>query len=423
MDLLTIKHHIDQLDNENELNELLDFLKAKINQPRDFNNFDIDLFNFIDNNFTQCNFINLYNKNYRNLEDITFTENLIIIRLRDMFNYNLLRSFTESDNEVEWHVSTSDQIALIAKLASTYKDKNFLLLTSLEFIDRELKKFSAIENLHVICVGGDILLEYDNFKKLDLVIEKEINDKHVLCLNNYPRPHRVGTVLYLIYKELDKFCNISFISNELREKLDVHQFEFYDASTCLDWIYFKDWELQAGLEKITHRLKTYNFFKEDVWTDYVDPNSQLHGNFTHKLAKHYKSSLVEIITETTCYEPTLNLTEKYSNSIYGCVFPILISTQGTVDYLRNIGFDTFDDIIDHSYDNEINPFYRLKKAIDLNQKIISNKELALSLWQNNLNRFIDNKSFFENKFYEIIKQKREQELIVYKNSISNNIKL
>ena len=420
MDLTAIKHYINSIQQRDDLFELLNLIKQKIDSPNRYTtNSDIDLINFINDNFPDCDFINLYSKNWRNLQDFTFTKNLIIIQLKDLFDYNFLRSFIETDEKIEWDVNISDQIGFLVELVKSHKDKNFLLLSNLEFLDKELERFSDIANLHAICIGGDILIEFDDYKNLDLVLEKQIQNKHVICLNNYPRPHRVGTVLYLLYKELDKFCNMSFISKALREKLDVHELKFYDTATCLDWIYFTDLNLKEDLEKITYRLRTYNFLQEEVWS--ADTDRQLSHNFKHRLARQYESSIVEIITESTCYESTLNLTEKYSNSIYGCNFPILISSQGTVAYLRELGFDVFDDIIDHSYDSEINPFYRLKKAIDLNEKIISDKEFAYSLWQNNKDRFLNNKLFLENKFYKIIKQKREKELLEYKNFISKNI--
>jgi hypothetical protein len=66
-----------------------------------------------------------------------------------------------------------------------------------------------------------------------------------------------------------------------------------------------------------------------------------------------------------------------------------------------MGYDMFDDIIDHSYDYEPNPFYRLKMAIDLNIDILTNKDLAISLYSKNRMRLDNN---IENyiKQYDII---------------------
>jgi hypothetical protein len=84
------------------------------------------------------------------------------------------------------------------------------------------------------------------------------------------------------------------------------------------------------------------------------------------------------------------LTEKYLNSVYGCNFPILLVSVGSIRLLRDIGFDMFDDIVDHGYDLAPNDC-RVEMALESNRPVISshydtsrllprlraNKELAL----------------------------------------------
>jgi hypothetical protein len=51
--------------------------------------------------------------------------------------------------------------------------------------------------------------------------------------------------------------------------------------------------------------------------------------------------------------------------------PIFLNVANTLPHIRELGFDLFDDIIDHSYDNEPNPYLRIKKTVDQLQKICS----------------------------------------------------
>lgn len=53
------------------------------------------------------------------------------------------------------------------------------------------------------------------------------------------------------------------------------------------------------------------------------------------------------------------ITEKTMMSIYNRQIPILLTLPNTVSYLRDLGFDMFDDIVDHSYDNEPDPDKRV----------------------------------------------------------------
>ena len=113
-------------------------------------------------------------------------------------------------------------------------------------------------------------------------------------------------------------------------------------------------------------------------------------NFIANLLPVYKNTAVEIITETTAAEGTAHLTEKYVNCVFGKCFPIIIGTFKNVELYRSMGYDMFDDIIDHSYDYEPNPFYRMKMAIDANIEIISDRDLAISLHEENKERFENN---------------------------------
>ena len=420
----------DFIANNNEIAQLYDILaltEKKIKTLKfsvDRYPYFVDLEKFLKNNFTNYTHEILQaNHNWRQLQNTNFDKDLIFIQMFDGFEYNLLRSFTEENDSIKWQYRQSEQIKFLVSLAKTHPQKVFVLLTSLKFLERELDENFNLENFVPVCIGGDIFHEYEEYKTVKQVLNKTISDKHVICLNNVPRPHRVATVLYLILKKLDKHCTISFISNDIRRNFTWNEIEaeFFNVSTAGDWIYFNDLSLKVNFEETAKKLETYDFLKQDVYYNNSSKSSaktQNVINFNERLSNLYKQSLVEIITESTCFEPTLNLTEKFTNSIYGCNLPIFISTQGTVKYLRDQGFDTFDDIIDHSYDNEVNPFYRLKKAIDLNSEIITNRDLALELWQKSKQRFIDNKNFFETKFYDIVDGDRKKDLLKIKSNLA-----
>ena len=81
----------------------------------------------------------------------------------------------------------------------------------------------------------------------------------------------------------------------------------------------------------------------------------------------------------------------------GCNFPIILSFPGTVDYLRNQGYDMFDDIINHGYDTINEPFVRLSKAILENSYILKNGDFAKQKWKNNMHRFEHNVDLWKQK--------------------------
>jgi hypothetical protein len=102
---------------------------------------------------------------------------------------------------------------------------------------------------------------------------------------------------------------------------------------------------------------------EAIYTQKLD-NAK---NFDLHLRSLYQDHFVEIVVETQFNVPFFGASEKFKNSVYGCSFPIVLGGYGIVKFLRNLGFDMFDDVIDHSYDCIQDPLDRLCAAINLNQ--------------------------------------------------------
>jgi hypothetical protein len=62
---------------------------------------------------------------------------------------------------------------------------------------------------------------------------------------------------------------------------------------------------------------------------------------------------------------------------------------------ENYGFDFYDDIIDHSYDDEPNQSKRIGMIIDEILRINNNKEFFINFYKNNKERFENNKKIVE----------------------------
>jgi hypothetical protein len=115
-------------------------------------------------------------------------------------------------------------------------------------------------------------------------------------------------------------------------------------------------------------------------------------NFKQSLQSKYNNSIIEFVSETSYNEPSFNITEKTMHFIFGCNFPIMVSSPDTVDFLRSIGLDMFDDIIDHSYDTILDPAARINAAIDLNLDILTSSNLVKT-WNKYKYRIDNNISF------------------------------
>lgn len=110
----------------------------------------------------------------------------------------------------------------------------------------------------------------------------------------------------------------------------------------------------------------------------------------------FESACISLITEPVYYERETIVTEKTIMAMYGGTLPIWVGGWRIPSYLKSIGFDVFDDIIDHSYQDVDNPENRCRLAIELNYNLLSNFEQARYLVEQNHARL--------NKNLELLKQ-------------------
>jgi hypothetical protein len=77
----------------------------------------------------------------------------------------------------------------------------------------------------------------------------------------------------------------------------------------------------------------------------------------------YLETYVNLVTETTVSSHTPMLSEKTFKPIVAGQLFVLVASPGAVQFLRDIGIDTFDDIIDHSYDSVVDIRQRIQLAL------------------------------------------------------------
>ena len=177
---------------------------------------------------------------------------------------------------------------------------------------------------------------------------------HYVCLNRLHRWQRYQIVEQLLDRQLDKFGKISYI------------------------------EKPPTLVKYSHRLPL------------VLDSVKIDGSAMHTIDRNFiQGALFNIVTESA-YELTdghftPGMTEKTFKAIALGQIPIFVAPFNTVACYRNLGFDMFDDIIDHSYDQEPDPRLRIIKIIDQVERIcqLSLDELV-DLKKQLKSRFINN---------------------------------
>jgi hypothetical protein len=219
------------------------------------------------------------------------------------------------------------------------------------------------------------LLDQNN----DLELRKYLNEKldyirtypkpkRFLSLNRRPRAHRIA--LFTEIAKDKELINTTVISMGNRD-LDLNPDQdpkgwkkVYDAYIPDSYKYGK----QEGLDFLEHYDNSEDYFA-DANLDFnlaFNLNENLHVN-----------TFVNVLTETLYENETIFLTEKIYKPIFACQPFIVFGNPGTLSELRELGFKTFGDFWDESYDDELCFHVRLEKIIsimkDLTKK--TNKEL------------------------------------------------
>jgi hypothetical protein len=78
-----------------------------------------------------------------------------------------------------------------------------------------------------------------------------------------------------------------------------------------------------------------------------------------------QDSLIYVPTETVYFGRRTHITEKTFKAIALEMPFVLVATAGSLEYLREYGFETFAGILDESYDTETNDILRIEKVVQL----------------------------------------------------------
>lgn len=136
----------------------------------------------------------------------------------------------------------------------------------------------------------------------------------------------------------------------------------------------------SSIQSVDPELNTHysqHQFKNTAWK----PNLELEQYFRANTApSHYSADFdlddysgteIEVVLETLFDDDRLHLTEKSLRPIAMAQPFVLVATQGSLEYLRSYGFETFGTVWDESYDTVADPEQRLQAVVDVMQQIAS----------------------------------------------------
>ena len=168
--------------------------------------------------------------------------------------------------------------------------------------------------------------------------------KKFLFLNRRWRPHRTAMLALLFDQGITSQGHISF--KKADDNPDWHSAVLSTAS------YYRDTEIVEVLKRQSETIK--NSLPLNLDDLYLNPHKDQNMMFNKKMDTYYKDTYFSIVTETTSDRFGVGrfITEKTYKPI-ALRHPFLIcGTDKTLEALRQIGYKTFNGLIDESYDLE-----------------------------------------------------------------------
>lgn len=336
------------------MEELYTFLMASSNKDKSLgfetytrNNFNILKINIPDPADLEESYPIIYSilKKQNNYNTVIFTS------ITEVFNYEQMKLLTHNAyyvnnfNNILFYDNGYNHSNIITEWApiNVYHVEN----TVTKLIVRTIKRKDYNLNEQVLgnknkLIGPDYVYYIDNMSPAHKRSTKFV------CLNKAPRPHRVRLVEEILSRGIEKQGVVSC---------------GYDS-------------INVDYSKICIKGLEHKFPLQVETTERITDDNDVNQT----LSNYNEESFITVVAETSCEQvdhPLMRggydkifITEKTLKAFITGTFPLILAPKHAIEHLRSRGFDMFDDIIDHSYDNYADPNIRIKMIVDQLEKLL-----------------------------------------------------
>jgi hypothetical protein len=133
-------------------------------------------------------------------------------------------------------------------------------------------------------------------------------------------------------------------------------------------------------------------YEENLDIDSRDVNNFFDWNLSFQ-NNSFQHSYINIVNESQFdIDDCVHITEKSLTPFYYYQIPLIVATKDHKKIMEErYGFDFFNDLVNHSYDDEENHQIRFKMIIEEIKRLTNNKDEVMSFYRDNKNRFHYNK--------------------------------
>ena len=272
------------------------------------------------------------------------------------------------DAREEWWLPHNDRL-VFEELSKIFQKKNIWILYNSVFDNSDIEYSTEIYPAASVNLFG----YFDTLQKNNIDFKSINIDKHFIVLARRPTYKRVTLV-----KELLDIFNTDIRASCGNIINTSKRIIYTRKESIVYWQYFSeifsgksDIVTDSPVLSILNSGKQKNISFEELFAPYrypmaIDTDSQVGWEQQHLgLDNKFFSALVNIICETTEDEShPINLSEKTFKAFAWHQIPIWHAGPNHVRETRNLGFDVFDDIINHDYDLVTSYVDRKNKLIE-----------------------------------------------------------
>ena len=303
------------------------------------------------------------------------------------------------------HEANNDELDVLNQIIRYIKDfnlneSNFYYITNNGRLDEYKESLKTRMNIQTSLFLFELIGKSMN---LHTPIFKEKKEFLFSCHNRILKKHRLETLCFLKKYNILKNTDWSNLNSEINTN-SIEVKDGYDFDFVVDEI---DFFKKKGLKFSKYEINKIEWLDKDYA-----------GGIVIKITPEcFTNCYINIITETQFDSLEIHTSEKSFRAFYFMQLPIFVATYGHVGYLRKkFGFDMFDDLIDHSYDLEINSKKRMMLVFKEIKRLNNNKDLVIDFYKKNKDRFEKNLDLFQTKY------ENEKTINLIKNLLNNNIK-
>ena len=312
------------------------------------------------------------------------------IKWFELMSVELLSKLKEKEIKILFYYSEGDNPYTINEHLTQQCKEYKVPREQVKFISAN-SKAKDIKNFYHV-VDDELLYHYRNRKHPPAFYTEDTRSKKYTALVRMHKYWRANTMATLWQKRLDTdgyFAYGNSIDSGEGENDNPIEVDKY-----------------MGLRALTKIFLTSTPFKAD------ELNGIEHNNHTLQVREHFSDSYINVVLESHMDVDSSNgvfITEKTFKPIKNSQMFILFGACGSLQLLRDMGYKTFDHVLDNSYDTIEDTTQRWKVAMDMTTTILERSHNEIhEMYINCQDDIIHNQDLFngtkENRLNNIIKE-------------------